>query len=76
MMLNSVLSWLGAKFSCFDAANFYLQTPEMDQKEYVRFKFDNIPNEFRKKYSLTPDLPLLHHGWVYFAVVRGAYGLP
>ena len=35
MMLNSVLSWPGARFACFDTANFYLQTPEMDWKEYV-----------------------------------------
>ena len=35
MMLNSVLSWPGARFACFDTANFYLQTQEMDWKEYV-----------------------------------------
>ena len=35
LMLNSVLSRPGARLACFDAANFYLQTPEMDRKEYV-----------------------------------------
>ena len=75
-MINSVLSRPGARFACFYAANFHLQTPEMDRKEYVRIKFDNLPNEFRDKYGLTPDSPLVHHGWVYFSVVRGAYGLP
>ena len=69
LMLNSVLSRSVARFSCFDATNFYLQTPDMDRKEYVRIKFDNIPVEFREEYGLTPDLPLVHHGWVYFAVV-------
>ena len=48
IMLNSVLSCPGARFACFDAANFYRQTPEMDRKEYVIIKFDNIPVEFRK----------------------------
>ena len=76
LMLNSALSRLGAIFACFDAANFYLQMQEMDQKEFVRIKFDNIPDEFRNEYGLTPDLPLVHHGWVSFADVRGAYGLP
>ena len=45
-------------------------------KEYVRIKFDNIPDEFREEYGLTSDSPLVHPGWVYFVVVRGAYGIP
>ena len=76
LIINSVLSRLGAKFVCFNAANFYLQTPEMERKKCVRIKFDNIPDEFRRKYGLTPDSPLVNQGWVYFAVVRSAYGLP
>ena len=48
----------------------------MERKECVRIKFDNIPDEFRRKYGLTPDSPLVNQGWVYFAVVRSAYGLP
>ena len=50
--------------------------PEMNWKEYVQIKFNNVPDEFCNKYGLTPDLPLVHHVWVYFAVVRSAYGLP
>ena len=76
LMLNSVVSRPGAKFACFDAANFYLQTPEMDRYEYVRIKYDDIPQEFRDEYGLTPNSSLVHNGWVHFAVVRGAYGLP
>ena len=76
LMLNSVLSRPGARFACFNAANFYLQTPEMNRKEYVRIKFDNIPDEFSNEYGLPPDSSIAHHGWVYFAVVRSAYGLP
>ena len=69
LIINSVLSRPGARFACFDAANFYLQTPEIDQKEYVRIKFNNIPVKFREEYDLTPDSPLVHHSWVYFSVV-------
>ena len=32
LMLNRVLSRPGSIFACFNAANFYLQTPEMDWK--------------------------------------------
>ena len=46
LMINSVLSRRGAKFACFDAANFYLQTPEMERKEYVRIKYADIPQDF------------------------------
>ena len=73
LMVNSVLSRPGAKFACFDAANFYLQTPEMARKEYVRVKYADIPHEFREEYGLEA---YKHNGWVYFEVVRGAYGLP
>ena len=76
LMINSVLSRRGAKFACFDAANFYLQTPEMEQKEYVRIKYADIPQDFHDEYNLTDDSPLLRHSWVYFTVVRCAYGLP
>ena len=48
----------------------------MNQKEYLRIKFDNIPVKFCKEYGITTDSPLVHHGWVYFTVIRGAYGLP
>jgi hypothetical protein len=68
-----VLSRPGAKFACFDAANFYLQTPEMERKEYVRVKYADIPPEFRAEYKIDD---FAHKGWVYFEVVRGAYGLP
>ena len=73
LMINSVLSRPGAKFACFDAGNFYLQTPEMERKEYVRIKYADIPQEFRTEYNLDA---YVRDKWVYFEVVRGAYGLP
>ena len=72
MMINSVLSRPGAQFACFDAANFYLQTP-MARPEYVRIKYADIPEEFRAEYNLSV---YEHNGWCYFEVIRGAYGLP
>ena len=72
LLLNSVLSRPGAKFACFDAANFYLQTP-MARPEYVRIKYTDIPAELRNEYKLAD---YKHNGWAYFEVIRGAYGLP
>lgn len=72
LMINSVLSRPGAKFACFDVKNFYLDTP-MDRPEYVRIKASDIPKEFYDEYNLSQ---FEHNGWVFFEVVRGAYGLP
>ena len=69
---NSVLLWSGAKFECFDAANFYLQTL-MPRPEYVRIKVADPLDKFRKEFGLNE---FKHKGWCYFEVVRGAYGLP
>ena len=51
LMINSVLSCLNERFVCFDAKNFYLQTP-MDRSEYVRIKLSDIPQEFIEEYNL------------------------
>ena len=72
LMINSVLSRRNARFACFDAKNFYLQTP-MARSEYVRIKLSDIPQEVIDEYNL---LPRVHNGWVYYEVVRGCYGLP
>ena len=72
LILNSVLSCPGAKFSCFDVKKFYLATP-MDRSEYARIKIEDIPEDFIKEYNL---LPMVHNGWIYFEIVRGCYGLP
>ncbi|KAL7545856.1 hypothetical protein ACHAWF_009210 [Thalassiosira exigua] len=72
-MINSVLSRPGAKFACFDAGNFYLQTPEMKRKEYVHIKYADTPQEFRTEYKLSS---YVRDKWVYFEVLRGVYGLP
>ena len=48
LILNSVLSHLGAKFACFDVKIFYLATP-MNRSEYARIKIEDIPEEFIKE---------------------------
>ena len=72
MIINSVLSRYNARFVCFDAANFYLQTP-MANPEYVRIKLSAIPQEIIDEYDLTT---YIHNGWIYYELVRGCYGLP
>ena len=64
LVLNSVLSRPGAKFTTFDICNFYLQTP-LDRPEYVRIKLSNIPEEFSLEYNL---LSYARNGWVYFEI--------
>jgi len=45
LLLNSVLSRKGARFSTIDLKNFYLDTP-MPDPEYVCIKITDIPTEF------------------------------
>ena len=67
ILLNSVLSRKGARFSTIHLKNFYLDTP-MPDPEYVRIKLSDIPEEF----ILGQD----RDGWIYFEIRRGCYGLP
>ena len=72
LLLNSVLSRKGARFSTIDLKNFYLDTPMLDL-EYVCIKLSNIPEEFINEYFLTGwD----RDGWIYFKICQGCYGLP
>ncbi len=72
LLLNSVLSQKGARFSSIKLKNFYLDTP-MPKPEYVCIKISDIPNEFIDKYKLTG---LDSDGWIYFKICQGCYGLP
>jgi hypothetical protein len=51
LMLNSVLSRKGARFSTIDLKNFYLDMP-MPDPEYVRIKISNIATKFIEEYKL------------------------
>jgi hypothetical protein len=48
LLLNSVLSWKGARFSSINLRNFYLDTP-MPDPEYVQIKITDIPEEIIKE---------------------------
>ena len=72
LLLNSVLSRKGARFSTIDLKNFYLDTP-MPDPEYVRIKISDIPDEFIEEYKLAGTD---RDGWIYFEIRRGCYGLP
>ena len=45
----------------------------MEKSEYVRVKLEDIPQEFIEEYHLLENE---RHGWVYFEIFRGCYGLP
>ena len=64
IVINSVLSLRGAKFACFDVANFYLETP-LDHPKYIKIILADIPQEFINDYNLTQ---YEHNGWIHFEV--------
>jgi hypothetical protein len=72
LLLNSVLSCKGARFSTIDLKNFYLDTP-MPDPEYVCIKISNILGEFIEEYKLVGSD---RDGWIYFEICQGCYGLP
>ncbi len=72
ILFNSVISTPGATFHGGDIKNFYLNTP-MDRPEYMKLKFDLIPDEIVKHYKLRD---YVEDGWVYVRINLGMYGLP
>jgi hypothetical protein len=72
LLLNSVLSRKGARFSTINIKNYYLDTP-MPDHEYVRIKISDIPDEFFTEFNLGGRD---HDGWIYFEIRKGCYGLP
>jgi hypothetical protein len=72
LLLNSMLSRSGARFSFIDLKTFYLDTPMPDPK-YIHIKIADIPAEFIKEYNLQG---CNCDGWIYFEICQGCYGLP
>ncbi len=72
ILLNSVLSRKGARFSCIDLKNFYLDTP-MQDPEYVRVKISDILAEFIEEYKLAGRD---RDGWIYFEIRKAAMAFP
>ena len=55
-----------------DIKNYYLGTP-LDRYEYMRFRWEDIPDEIKHEYNLKE---LLVDGWIYVEIRKGMYGLP
>ncbi len=72
LLLNSILSRKGARFSTIDLKKIYLDTL-MPDPEYVRIKISDIPAEFIEEYNLTG---MDRDGWIYFEFARDAVVFP
>ena len=68
LLLNSIISTLGAKFITIDKKYFYLNTP-MARYEYMRLKLCNIPEDVTKHYNLATKVK--NNGYVYIEIRRG-----
>jgi hypothetical protein len=72
ILINSVISTLGAKFLVIDIKNFYLNTP-LGRFEYMVINLASLPQETIEKYDLNE---LSQDGKVYIKIQKGMYGLP
>jgi hypothetical protein len=72
ILINSVISTLGAKFLVIDIKNFCLNTP-LGRFEYMVINLSSLPQETIEKYDL---LELSQDGKVYIEIQKGMYGLP
>jgi hypothetical protein len=72
ILINSVISTLGAKFLVIDINNFYLNTP-LGRFEYMVINLLSLPQELFEKYDL---IELAQDGKVYIEIQKGMYGLP
>jgi hypothetical protein len=71
ILINSVISTLGAKFLVIDINNFYLNTP-LGRFEYMVISLSFLPQETIEKYDL---IELSQDGKVYIEIQKGMYGL-
>jgi hypothetical protein len=72
ILINSVISTLGAKFLVIDVNNFYLNTP-LGRFEYMFINLLSLPQETIDKYDL---IELAQDGKVYIEIQKGMYALP
>jgi hypothetical protein len=72
ILINSVISTLGAKFLVIDIKNFYLNTL-LGRFEYMVINLSLLPQETIDKYDL---IELAQDGKVYIEIQKGMYGLP
>jgi hypothetical protein len=72
ILINSVISTLGAKFLVIDIRKFYLNTP-LGRFEYMVINLSSLPQETIDKYNL---IELAQEGKVYIEIQKGMYRLP
>jgi hypothetical protein len=72
ILINSVISTMGAKFLVIDIKKFYLNTP-LGRFECMVINLSSLPQETIDKYDL---LNLAQDGKVYIEIQKGMYRLP
>ena len=72
VLLNSVVSTVGARFLTADIKDFYLGTP-LPRPEYLRIPLKFIPDAVIVERNLAQ---FKHNGSILFQVNKGMYGLP
>jgi hypothetical protein len=72
ILINSVISTLGAKFLVIDTKKIYLSTP-LGRFEYMVINLSSLPQETIDKYNL---MEMAQDGKVYIEIHKGMYGLP
>jgi hypothetical protein len=72
ILINSVISTLGANFLVIDIKNFYLNT-SLGRFEYMVINLSSLPQETIEKYDL---VEISQDGKVYIEIQKGVYGLP
>ena len=73
LLLNSVVSTPGEKFTTLDLKDFYLNTP-MERPEFLRMKIDHFPQDVIDHYNLKNMVD--DKGYLMVRVEKGMYGLP
>jgi hypothetical protein len=69
ILINSVISTLGAKFLVIDIKNFYFNTP-LGRFEYMVINLSSLRQEMIDKYDL---IELSQDGKVYIEIQKGVY---
>jgi hypothetical protein len=72
ILINSVISTLGAKFLVIDINNFYLNTP-FGRFKYMVINLSSLPQETIDKYDW---IEVSQDGKVYIEIQKGMYRLP
>eukprot|EP00804_Cyclotella_cryptica_P013054 CCRYP_002367-RE/>CCRYP_002367-RE protein AED:0.37 eAED:0.37 QI:0/0/0/1/0/0/2/0/323 len=68
VLLNSVVSTVGARFMTIDIKDFYLNTP-MARPEFMRLKLSDMPNNVIEHYALRTIAT--EDGYVYVRIQKG-----